>query len=59
MPCNDCEDTIRDEGRHQPGVRRTGANHIEEIVEIEGTDDMDVDASVSRSNELGFTATRD
>jgi cation transport ATPase len=47
--CNGCEDTNRDESRHQPGVRRTSANHIEEMVEIEGRDDIDVDASVPRS----------
>ena len=59
MMCNGCEDTIQDEIRHEPGVRRVSANHIEETVEVEGTDDVDIDALVQRIDELGFTATRD
>ena len=59
MMCNGCGDTIQDEIRHEPGVRRVSANHIEETVEVEGTDDVDIDALVQRIDELGFTATRD
>ena len=56
MKCNGCEDTIQDELRHEPGVRRVSANHIEGTVEIEGTDGIDVDALSEKINELAFTA---
>lgn len=58
MKCNGCEDTIQDEIRHEQGVRRVSANHIEDVVEIEGTADVDVDALIDQINELGFTASR-
>jgi copper chaperone CopZ len=56
MKCNGCEDTIQDELRHEPGVRRVSANHIEDTVEVEGTQEADVDELIQRINELGFTA---
>jgi copper chaperone CopZ len=56
MKCNGCEDTIQDELRHEEGVRRVSANHIEDTVEIEGTDEVDLDSLIQRINELGFTA---
>lgn len=59
MMCNGCEDTIQDDIRHESGVRRVSANHIKETVEIEGPDDMDVDALVRKINDLGVTASRD
>jgi copper chaperone CopZ len=52
--CNGCEDTIQDELRHEPGVRRVSANHVEETVE--GTADVDVDAPVRKITAIGFTA---
>ncbi|MFD1586166.1 heavy-metal-associated domain-containing protein [Halorientalis brevis] len=58
MKCNGCEDTIQDELRHKPGVKRVSANYIEGTVEVEGDDDLDVDALVDEINELGFSANR-
>ena len=56
LKCNGCEDTIQDELRQEPGVRRVSANYIEETVEVEGTDEVDLDALVRKIDELGFTA---
>jgi copper chaperone CopZ len=56
MKCNGCEDTIQDELRHEKGIKRVSANHIEGLVEVEGDDHVDVDDLVQKINDLGFSA---
>lgn len=58
MKCNGCEETIQHELRHEDGVHRVSANFIEGTVEVEGDDDIDVNALVETVNELGFSASR-
>jgi copper chaperone CopZ len=58
MKCNGCEDTIEHELRHQSGVERVSANHIDGTVEIEGVQDLDLDAIVDSITDLGFSASK-
>jgi copper chaperone CopZ len=57
MKCNGCENTIEHELRHETGVERVSANHIEGTVEIEGAEDLDLDRLVETIDDLGFSAT--
>lgn len=54
MKCNGCEETIQHALRHEEGVERVSANHIDGTVQVEG--DVDVDALVARIDDLGFAA---
>jgi copper chaperone CopZ len=56
MKCNGCETTIEHELRHQQGVERVSANHIQGTVEIEGAEDLDLNALADSIDDLGFSA---